>query len=162
MNAPMSLSKLRPFNEISTIIHQPHGAERVLATGCFDVLHRGHIELLRKAASLGHQLWVGINSDQAVRQLKGPTRPINREEDRAFLVENLDVVDHVFIIDSTTVTEAIRKVKPHVWVKGGDYTIQTLNKEEVEAAKEVGAEIVIVPTIGQYSTTKTLRQSCTT
>lgn len=129
----------------------------VLATGCFDILHRGHVELLMYASGKAPYLWVGINSDGAVRCLKGSARPINTAEDRAFMLAQLFYVDTVFIIDSIRVDQAIRYLKPAAWVKGGGYTMDTLDKDEVAAANEVGADIVIVPTIGNYSTTKMLQ-----
>jgi rfaE bifunctional protein nucleotidyltransferase chain/domain len=126
-----------------------------LATGVFDILHVGHKRLLEEAAK-GGCLFVGINSDRAVKLFKGQDRPINTEIDRAEMVAALQCVGYVFIIDSTRVTDAIRTVRPTKWYKGGDYTLQTLNQEEVKAANEVGADIVIVPATTGYSTTSIL------
>jgi bifunctional ADP-heptose synthase (sugar kinase/adenylyltransferase) len=88
--------------------------------------------------------------------LKGHDRPINSEMDRAEMIASLQCVGHVFIIDSTDVADAIRMVRPDKWYKGGDYTLQTLNQEEVKAANEVGSDIVIVPATTGYSTTNIL------
>lgn len=129
----------------------------VLATGVFDYIHRGHIELLERAATYG-LLFVGINTDEAVRTLKGPTRPFFKLEDRAYALSALRSVHLVFPIDSITVTGAIRMVMPSHWVKGSDYTMETLNQDEVAAAKEVGAEIVLVPMVKGYSTTAMLEK----
>lgn len=125
----------------------------VLCTGCYDVLHRGHIDLLTRAAELGDLVIVGINSDAAIKRLKGPTRPINNQDDRIAMLRALRMVDTVFVIDSDTVTSAILEVKPAVWAKGGDYTMETLNKDEVAAARSVGARIEIIPMTAGYSST---------
>lgn len=129
----------------------------VLATGCFDIIHVGHVQLLEKAATYG-ELHVGLNSDVAVRKLKGPTRPIHPYESRACVVAALESVTSVFEIDDVRVAGAIRWLKPAFWIKGGDYTLETLDQDEVTAAREVGAEIVLVPTIGGYSTSKILER----
>lgn len=126
-----------------------------LCTGCFDLLHRGHLEMFL-AASWRYTLVVGLNSDAAIRKLKGPTRPINCEADRMFAVAALACVSSVLLIDSDTVDGAIREVKPDVWVKGGDWTLDTLNRDEVAAANEVGARIEIVPTLQGYSSTRVI------
>jgi D-beta-D-heptose 7-phosphate kinase/D-beta-D-heptose 1-phosphate adenosyltransferase len=132
----------------------------ILATGCFDILHPGHVRLLEMAAdyNLAMYLWVGINGDEGVRQLKGDKRPINCYTDRATVVAALECVNRVFEILEFRVTEAIRVVRPAVWIKGGDYTMDTLHKGEVAAAKEVGAEVVIIQTIPGYSTTNILKK----
>jgi rfaE bifunctional protein nucleotidyltransferase chain/domain len=138
----------------------------MLATGCFDLLHRGHVELFEQAAERfpHYLLWVGLNSDAAIRGLvisgrKPEGRPINTYENRAYVIAALTMVDRVFEIDSTNMAETIRLIEPMAWIKGGDYTLSTLDKEEVKAAKDVGAEIVLIPTIGDHSTTKTLSKS---
>ena len=137
----------------------------ILTTGCFDLITRGHLELLNAAADLYKpcelyvsMLYVGINDDESVRKLKGPTRPINNEEDRMFHLAALQMVDRVFLIRSINVANAIRKLKPTIWVKGGDYTMETLNQEEVAAAKEVGARIVLFPKFGAYSSTSVIEK----
>ena len=129
----------------------------VLVTGCFDIIHAGHVALIEHAATLG-TVFVGINSDAAVASLKGPTRPINSETDRCTVAGALQNVRHVFIIDSDKVDETIRLVKPSYWVKGGDYTLDTLDKAEVAAAMEVGAVIVLFPKHGAHSTTRIIEQ----
>lgn len=136
-----------------------HFGSRIgLCTGVFDVLHIGHKRLLEEAASACDELVVGINSDSAVSTLKGPTRPVNSEMDRAEMLASIHAVGTVFIIDATNVAEAIRMVRPIKWFKGGDYTLQTLDPHELAIAKEVGAEIVIVPSTNGYSTTSILNR----
>jgi rfaE bifunctional protein nucleotidyltransferase chain/domain len=129
------------------------GDRVVFTNGCFDILHAGHVDLLRKAKERGDVLAVGINSDESVRALKGPTRPINSAFHRANLLRELRSVDYVFIFDDVRVASILRNHWPHVWVKGGDYTIDTLDKMEVEAAKAAGVEIVIIPAVPGLSTT---------
>ena len=127
----------------------------LLATGCFDILHRGHVQLLEDARDSfpGHPVWVGLNSDRAVRELKGDGRPIHDFASRAVVMAALESVHHVFEIDDVRVDDAIRLIQPRVWIKGGSYTIDTLDKSEVAAAKEVGAKIEILPLLAGYSTT---------
>lgn len=129
----------------------------VWTNGCFDVLHRGHVELLNYCKSLGRVV-VGINSDESVKRLKGSSRPINRQEDRAFLLESLKCVDEVVIFDEDTPYEAIKRVGPTLLVKGGDYD------EDVTDPKDnryiVGGdlcEVKVFNLIGEYSTSATLK-----
>lgn len=141
---------------VKAVNRKMNQGERIaLATGCFDVLHVGHIELLETAADHG-SLFVGINSDEAVRSLKGFGRPVHNQMDRARMIAALRCVHVVFIIPNVTVVDAINTVMPQVWVKGGDWTPEKLHPQEVEAAKKVGAEIVIVPRLGHHSSTAIL------
>ena len=132
----------------------------VFTNGCFDILHKGHAQLLEfcknyKGVSFGgHSLFprvvVGLNSDASVKRLKGDSRPINNEKDRSFLLESLKYVDEVIIFDEETPYELIKKIKPDYIVKGGDY-----KKEEV-VGNDI-AEIKIFNFIDGYSTTKILK-----
>jgi len=133
----------------------------ILATGCFDVLHRGHVELLEEARSFfpGHELWLGLNSDAAVRLLKGDGRPIHDYESRAIVMAGLLCVDAVFEIDSVRVDDAIRLIRPRAWLKGGDYTLETLDQGERRAAEDVGSLIHLVPTIQGYSSSAILKRA---
>ena len=96
------------------------GRKLVFTNGCFDIIHRGHLEYLNEAKSLGHKLLVGINSDTSVKQLKGADRPVNNELDRAFVIDNLKTVDYVIIFNDETPYNLIKSVKPDILVKGGD------------------------------------------
>jgi rfaE bifunctional protein nucleotidyltransferase chain/domain len=121
----------------------------VFTNGCFDILHRGHLELLKYCKSLGHVI-VGLNSDNSVRILKGEDRPFNSQKDRQFLLESLKFVDEVRIFDEETPYTLIDALKPDIIVKGGDY----------EPADVVGndiAEVRIFNFIDGYSTTKTIQ-----
>ena len=124
----------------------------VWTNGCFDILHRGHIELLSYCKSLGHVV-VGINSDESVKRLKGDSRPINNQEDRAFLLRSLKYVDEVLIFDEDTPYKAIRKVGPSLIVKGGDYDEDTKDPEDSKYI--IGSdlcEVKVFNLIGEYST----------
>ena len=140
--------KIRSVREAESLlgIWRASASCRVVATnGCFDVLHVGHVEYLRAAAALGSLLVVGINSDAGVKALKGPGRPMNTERDRAALVASLDFVAMVVVFDGTRATGFLRAVAPEVYVKGGDYTGETLNPEERSALRAGKSEIRFIP-----------------
>ena len=130
----------------------------VITNGCFDLLHVGHIRYLEAAARHGDQLMVGVNADWAVKALKGPGRPVNNTQDRAYVLAALACVKYVVILDSVRVDGFIRDMQAAVWVKGGDYTLDTLDKGEVAAANDVGTKIEIIPVVPGYSTTGTLKK----
>ncbi len=127
------------------------GGRMVFTNGCFDIIHPGHISYLRAARSLGDALVVGLNSDASVRKLKGPSRPVVPEKDRAMVLEALESVDAVVIFSEDTPVRLMRELKPAVYVKGGDYRIEDL--PEAEVAVEIGAEVKILPFEPGYSTT---------
>ena len=129
--------------------------ERVVFTnGVFDILHAGHVEFLRQARAQGDLLVVGVNSDRSARQLKGRNRPINSERDRLALIGALDAVDYCVLFDDQTPTELIRQIRPHVHVKGGDHSGVEL--PEAQAVREAGGEVVILPLVGNLSTTSVI------
>ncbi len=128
----------------------------VVTNGCFDILHRGHAEYMRNARNFGDALLVLLNSDESVRSLKGPSRPINKVEDRAYMLASLAFVDAVSVFHTERCTDCFLQIKPDVYVKGGDYTFETLNPEEREALVSVGAEIKFIPFISGFSTTSIL------
>ncbi len=132
------------------------GKRLVFTNGCFDLLHLGHARYLQEARSLGHALMVAVNGDDSVRALKGPNRPINPAPDRAELLLALSAVDAVIVFDEMRVTNAIAAIEPHLYVKGGDYTPETLNPEEKAALDEAGTEIEILQLVDGKSTTDTL------
>jgi rfaE bifunctional protein nucleotidyltransferase chain/domain len=102
------------------------GKRIVFTNGCFDIIHSGHVSYLVEAKALGDLLIVGLNSDKSVSRLKGPDRPVVHEQDRKFILENLKPVDHVEIFDEETPLELIKKIKPTLLVKGGDYEINKI------------------------------------
>lgn len=123
---------------------------QIFTNGCFDVLHKGHVELLKFCKSLGY-VTVGLNSDVSVAGLKGAGRPINSEEDRKFILQSLRYVDQVIIFNESTPLRLIQDLKPDIVVKGGDYT-------KADVVGNGIAEIIIFNTIKGYSTTDTLNK----
>jgi D-beta-D-heptose 7-phosphate kinase/D-beta-D-heptose 1-phosphate adenosyltransferase len=121
----------------------------VFTNGCFDILHRGHIEYLKESRKLGYKLIVGLNSDESIKRLKGEQRPINNQKDRKAVLEALDCVDEVIIFNEDTPYELIKKLKPDIITKGGDY------KPEEVVGNDL-TKVVIIPFVKGYSTTKTL------
>ena len=134
------------------------GLRCTLTNGCFDILHRGHAEYLLAARNLSDRLIVLLNSDESVRRLKGPTRPVNCEFDRAFLLNCFSFVDAVVIFSSPRCTAEIEALAPDVYVKGADYTVETLDPGEREALSRTGAEIRFLPFVPGHSTTETIRK----
>lgn len=132
-----------------------HGKRIVFTNGCFDILHAGHLTLLRQAKAEGDILVVGVNSDASVSRLKGPTRPINSLGDRMTMLAGLKPVDFVFPFEEDTPLTLIEAVKPDVLVKGGDYTRDTVIGADFVEAR--GGRVVIVPTLEGRSSTKTLK-----
>ncbi len=132
------------------------GRRLVFTNGCFDLLHVGHVRYLQAARALGDALVVAVNGDASVRALKGPTRPVNAEQDRAEVLAALGCVDFVVLFGSERATELVRAIRPHLYAKGGDYTVASLDPGERAALEEVGAEIRILPLVPGKSTTGTL------
>lgn len=130
----------------------------VVTNGCFDILHLGHVTYLEAARNEGDLLLVGVNADAAVRQLKGPDRPINPEQDRALVLAALESVGAVAIFPEKTATAFLRVAQPDVYVKGGDYTLDTLNQEERRAVEGTGGVIRVLALVEGRSTTATLRK----
>lgn len=126
------------------------GKTVVFTNGCFDLLHRGHIECLRKAKEMGDVLIVGLNSDSSVRALKGERRPILDEEERGLILSSLSFVDYVVLFSEETPESLIRAVLPDVLVKGGDYEINAIVGRE--AVWEAGGEVVTVNRVEGCST----------
>ncbi len=131
--------------------YRREGNRIVFTNGCFDILHRGHITYLNRAKSFGDILIVGLNSDDGVRRLKGPSRPINSVEDRGQVLAALSCVDHIVPFDDDTSHNLIRIIQPDVFVKGGDYTHQTL--PEAKLVDELGGSVEILPYLKDHSTT---------
>lgn len=139
-----------------TLISRHAGQKVVFTNGCFDLLHKGHIHTLSRARDLGDLLIVGLNSDDSVRRLKGPSRPVNSQLDRAFLLSALCCVDYVTLFAEDTPVETIRILAPSIHVKGGDYRAEDL--PEKEAVESQGGKIVVLPFEKGYSTTQILER----
>lgn len=127
------------------------GERIVFTNGCFDLMHVGHVRYLTGARALGDRLVVGLNSDRSVRELKGPTRPILGEDERAELMGALRAVDLVLVFDERTADAAIAQVRPDVYVKGGDYEPDTI--PETPLVRSLGGEVVVLPFVEGRSTT---------
>lgn len=124
----------------------------VFTNGCFDIIHRGHVEYLQKAKLLGDILIVGLNSDASVKRIKGKPRPYQDEQDRAAILNAMKMIDMVVIFDEDTPLDLICELKPNVLVKGGDYDSQSIvGAEEV---KSWGGSVKIIPFIKGYGTSK--------
>ena len=134
------------------------GKRLVVTNGCFDLLHAGHVSYLEQAAALGDLLLVGCNGDESVRQLKGKGRPLNLEADRALVLSALESVGLVTVFPERRAEDFLRLAKPDVYVKGGDYTPETLDAGERVAVESGGGEIVIIPFVPGKSTTDIIQR----
>ncbi len=134
--------------------------ERLSVTnGCFDLLHRGHAEYLLAASGLADRLLVLINSDASVKELKGPTRPVNCEYDRAYLLGCFSYIDAVVVFDGKRCAAELAALAPDAYAKGGDYTIETLDAEERNALLQSGTEISFIPFVPDHSTSKMIEKA---
>ena len=132
------------------------GKKVVFTNGCFDILHAGHVRYLNTARSFGDCLVLGINTDASVRSFKGPDRPINCEADRAEVVDALGCVDYVVLFGERTAEELIKKVHPDVYVKGGDYTSETLPEGQIVLG--YGGQVELVKLVEGRSTTNVIKK----
>ena len=128
----------------------------VFTNGCFDILHKGHAVYLNQARSLGDVLIVGVNSDRSVKVLKGDSRPVNNENDRAFLLDNLKSVDYVIIFDEDTPYNLIKDIVPDYLVKGGDWKEEDIVGWDI--VKAAGGKVMSLDYVDNYSTTNTLKK----
>lgn len=129
----------------------------VFTNGCFDIIHAGHIDYLSKARNLGEVLVVGLNSDESVRRLKGPQRPINDVDARSKVLASLFFVDYVIVFEEDTPLNLIKSVRPDILVKGGDYTRDTV--VGADFVESYGGKVVILPLLKGYSTTSILNKN---
>ena len=134
------------------------GKALVVTNGCFDILHPGHVTYLETARDFGDGLLVGINGDDATRQLKGPNRPVNSQDDRAAVLAALESVSAVCIFAEKTATRFLERAQPDIYVKGGDYTLETLNQDERRAVESCGGRIQLVSFVPGKSTTAILEK----
>ena len=134
------------------------GRRLVVTNGCFDLLHVGHVTYLETARREGDALLIGVNGDAAVRELKGPERPVTPEHDRAAVLAALESVSGVCVFAETTATRFLAAAKPDIYVKGGDYTLGTLNQDERRTVEQAGGKIVIIPFVPGKSTTAVLKK----
>jgi rfaE bifunctional protein nucleotidyltransferase chain/domain len=129
------------------------GRRVVLTNGVFDLLHTGHLYYLQQARALGDALLIALNADASVRALKGPARPVQTEAQRAYALGALACVDAIVIFGTPRLSDEIRALRPEVYCKAGDYTLEKLNPEERAALEEAGARIAFLPYLEGFSTT---------
>lgn len=151
----MKLHTLEALKTIVSELKQLHKTV-VFTNGCFDILHAGHVRYLAEAKKLGDYLIVGLNSDDSVRALKGPTRPINGERDRAEVLGALAAVDAVVLFHQQTAEEPISQIRPDIYVKGGDYQVEQL--PEAPVVERYGGRIVIIPEVPGRSSSRIIKQ----
>ena len=151
----LSNPKLRSLNE--AVAHREAlrqaGKRVVLTNGCFDLLHTGHLYYLREAAKLGDALFIAMNAAVSVCALKGPTRPVQGDIERAYALGALEFIDTVFLFETPRLTAEIAALKPDIYTKAGDYTLETLNQEERTELDKQSADIRFIPFLDGYSTT---------
>ena len=152
----MSLISSKDIKQL-IVTYRAENFKLVFTNGCFDLLHKGHLDLLSNAADFGDKLFVGLNSDTSVKELKGDSRPIQSERTRALKLLELEFVNHVIIFEDLTPEKLIYKISPDVLVKGGDY-----KKNEIVGAKHVistGGIVKIIPLTPGFSTTSIIEKS---
>jgi rfaE bifunctional protein nucleotidyltransferase chain/domain len=135
----------------------------VLTNGCFDLLHVGHVRYLRQARALGDALAVGLNSDRSARRLKGPSRPVVNEDERAEMLSALESVDYVVIFDEDTAEGLVDEIRPAVYVKGGDYSTDPADARfppEGHVVSAYGGSVHVVPYVPGRSTTELIERLC--
>jgi rfaE bifunctional protein nucleotidyltransferase chain/domain len=150
--------KIVKREEITPVIEHLKAAGKtiVFTNGCFDILHAGHVRYLTAARQLGDCLIVGLNSDCSVRKLKGPTRPINAEEDRAEVLAGLAAVDFVVLFWEKTAEETVAVIKPDIYVKGGDYCVEQLPEAVIVA--QYGGKTVLIPEVPGRSSSNIIQK----
>lgn len=156
MNSPVLLNpKLLSLE--AAVARREHlraaGKKVVLTNGVFDLLHTGHLYYLRKARELGDALFIALNSDDSVRALKGPARPVQNEEQRAYALGALEFVDAILIFRERRLVHEIRALQPDIYSKAGDYTLEKLDQSERRELEQAGARIDFMPFLAGFSTT---------
>lgn len=145
--------KILYIEELKEVLNSERSKNKkiVFTNGCFDIIHRGHVEYLQKAKELGDLLILGLNSDLSVKRLKGENRPINKEKDRAIVLAALECIDYITIFEEDTPLELIKIVKPDILAKGGDYKIENI------AGREYAKETVLIDFVDGYSTSNIIK-----
>jgi D-glycero-beta-D-manno-heptose 1-phosphate adenylyltransferase len=147
--------ELKDFLEVRKKLKEKN-KKIVFTNGCFDILHKGHIEYLEQAKSLGDYLVIGLNSDTSVKRIKGESRPINSENDRAYVLNSLKIIDAVVIFDEDTPYNIIKEIIPDFLVKGGDWKEDEIVGADV--VKKAGGKVVSLKYVVNYSTTSTINK----
>ena len=150
------MNNVYTLHTVSQFLADSQNQTIILTNGCFDLLHPGHIDYLTKAKALGDQLIIGLNSDQSVQSIKGPTRPINNQQFRASMLLGLKPVDAVVIFDEDTPINLINTIKPSIHVKGGDYIAEELPEHQTVVSN--GGTVKILPFLDGYSSTSLIEK----
>ena len=151
------MGKIVNKEEIINIVKnlKKENKKTVFTNGCFDILHVGHVRYLKASKKCGDVLIVGVNSDSSVRNLKGPTRPINNENDRAEIVSELGFVDYVVLFSENSPAKLLEEIKPDIYTKGADYTLETLPEAPVAIKNNIKVEFINL--VEGKSTTNTIK-----
>ena len=158
---PLTHPKIKSWEQAKaqTQAWRNNGLSVVFSNGCFDILHAGHVDLLARAKAEGDKLVLGLNSDLSVRRLnKSPERPVNPQEQRAYVLAHLESVDLVVIFDQDTPLELIRELRPNVLVKGGDWRPETI--VGADAVRAEGGRVLSLPLLNDFSTTAIVNRLC--
>jgi D-glycero-beta-D-manno-heptose 1-phosphate adenylyltransferase len=156
---PLTVSdKIKPLGALKEITARARadGKNIIFTNGCFDLLHRGHVHMLREAKACGDLLIVGINSDRSIRMIKGPDRPVFPEEDRTELIAALEMVDYVVLFDEPDPYKTIEALKPDVLVKGGDWSMDKIVGSDIVERK--GGRVTVIPYLKGFSTTEIIER----
>ena len=150
--------KLKNLEDLKVIAADARSKGRsvVFTNGCFDLLHRGHVHVLREAKACGDLLITGVNSDKSVKKIKGPARPVLPESDRSELLASLEMVDYVVLFDEPDPYELISAIRPNVLVKGGDWSAGKIVGADL--VEEAGGRVVVIPYIKGFSTTEIIER----
>jgi D-glycero-beta-D-manno-heptose 1-phosphate adenylyltransferase len=153
-------SKIVPLDQLTAWreAFRQTGRTLVVTNGCFDILHLGHVTYLEAARNQGDALLIGCNGDAGVRELKGPSRPVNTESDRAGVLAALESVSAVSIFPESRAIRFLSLAQPDIYVKGGDYTLETLNPDERRVVEQGGGRFVFIPFVPGKSTTGLLEK----
>jgi rfaE bifunctional protein nucleotidyltransferase chain/domain len=151
-------SKLKRLDELKKIAAEARTAGRkiVFTNGCFDILHRGHVHLLRESKALGDLLVVALNTDSSVKAIKGPNRPALPQADRAELIGAMEMVDYVVLFDEPDPYQVIEALRPDVLVKGGDWSPERIIGADI--VQKTGGKVVVVPYLKGFSTTEIIER----
>jgi rfaE bifunctional protein nucleotidyltransferase chain/domain len=150
--------KLKNLDELTSIASEARRAGKIVVftNGCFDLLHRGHVHILREAKAKGNILIVGINSDRSVRRIKGPARPILAETDRIELIAAMEMVDYVVLFEEPDPCKLIEAIKPDVLAKGGDWGPGGVVGAEI--VERTGGKVAVIPYLKGFSTTEIIER----
>jgi len=152
------MGKIKTLPEIKKIVNdfKKKGKKIVFTNGCFDIIHAGHIKILKKAKSLGDILIVGLNKDKSVRKLKGENRPIMKEKHRAEILASFEMVDFVVLFGEETPEKLIKEIKPDVLVKGEDYKNKKIVGKEI--VEKYGGKVILCPLVKNCSTSLIIKK----